>query len=171
MKDVKRLRRPLIIASIAALLVLVDFFVAPFFVKNASFTWISFISWTIFSGSKNIDRLKGIFGVVIGFVLAYLLENVKNISQTFIPKYFFLLTIISMIIVFIENLFVIYLGQSKIFFNSVSGMFLGIALSFSGIGIGLQVSNPLVFKVIMVYTIIGILCAIAAENFSKSYNQ
>jgi len=56
--------KAILIGIIAGLLVLLDGIITNLLHKEASFTWVAFVSWTVFFGSTNKERFKAILGYV-----------------------------------------------------------------------------------------------------------
>ena len=151
---------PLLIAVIASALYLIDCLVAGLFVKGATFLWAAFIIWTIFYGAKVKDRVKGLIGVVIGFLAAVLMMTITGSFTLNLAT----VSISCLLGIFVVNAAVMFLDKlDKFWLSSITGVFAGIALTFSGLGIGL---SPMVsfssaltmIGILVVYTILGLLC-------------
>lgn len=160
---------PLLIAVIASLLYIIDSFVAGFFVSGSSFMWVAFSVWTIFYGAKTIDRIKGLIGIIIGFLCAVLMMTITN-SFTFNV---WTISISCLIGVFVVNFAVMFMDKAdKVWLSSITGAFTGIFLTFSGLGVGMSpvssFSNALIMlSVIVIYAILGLICGFLSIYFSK----
>ena len=151
---------PLLIAVIASVLYLIDCLVAGLFVSGATFLWAAFIIWTIFYAAKVKDRVKGLIGVVIGFLAAVLMMTTTGSFTLNLAT----VSISCLLGVFVVNAAVMFLDKlDKFWLSSITGAFAGIALTFSGLGIGLSpmvsFSSALTMVgILVVYTILGLLC-------------
>lgn len=164
---------PLAIAVIASVLFIVDSLIAPLFVKGASFMWVAFAIWTIFYVSSFTDKIKGFIGIIIGYLSAtimFLITSSFNLNLLTV-------SISSLVAVFLINFLVMYLDHAKkIWLNSLSGVFAGIFLTFSGLGKGLSpITNLnsffLMFGIIVVYSIFGLLCGVCSSLVSKKSKE
>jgi len=59
----------------------------------------------------------------------------------------------------------------KFFMDSIPGIFVGIALTFSGAGISLPMSSPKLLIIIIVYGVLGLLCGLGTNFFSEKINS
>ena len=161
-------RKALVIAIIAGILVLLDGMLTKLFNQDgASFTWVAFVSWTVFFGATTKERLKAIVGYLIGFLSAVAIMKLGNLfSGINIPAVAFGSILATMII----NYLCIELERIEKFFPiSVSGIFVGIAMTFSGLGAGLTIntlnSSLLMLAIIVIYGILGLLSGWATLKF------
>lgn len=151
---------PLLIAVIASVLYIIDCFVAGLFVSGSTFLWAAFIIWTIFYGAKVKDRIKGLIGVVLGFLCAVLMMTITGSFTLNLAT----ISISCLLGIFIVNGAVMFLDKlDKIWLSSITGVFAGIALTFSGLGIGLSpmvsfTSALTMLGILIVYTILGLFC-------------
>lgn len=167
-------KKPLKIAIIATIGCLIDFLIAGLFVKGASFTWVGFIVWTVFFGATVSDRIRGFIGVLIGFLAAVIM---MFISKSFTLNVW-IISISVLLGVFLINGLVMYLENTKKFWtNSISGIFVGISLTFSGLGIGLNPLNNvkeafIMLAIIAIYTVLGLLYGLfSIIQFKRKENQ
>lgn len=153
-------KKPLLIAVIASVLYIIDALIAGLFVKGASFMWVAFAVWTVFFGANVNERIRGFIGIIIGYFSAVLMMLITSSFNLNI----YTVSISCLLGVFIVNGLVMYLNHTEKFWtNSVTGVFVGIMLVFSGLGKGL---NPLtnfnealtMFLIIVVYAVLGLLC-------------
>ena len=152
---------PLIIAAIAGGLFVVDALIGGLFVSGASFTWVGFVGWTVFYSAKLKDRIKGFIGVVFGFVCAVLM---MLISSTFTLN-LHTISISGLLGVVVINFMVMAVTNvgDKIWLSSASGAFVGMFLTFSGVGVGLSATATvgeafLLLGIILVYVLLGLVC-------------
>lgn len=160
-------RKAIVIAIIAGLLVLCDSMITKILKQNGSFTWIAFVSWTVFWGETVKGRSKAIVGYIIGFLAAIAIINLGSIFSFMNISSIALGSILATVIV---NFICIELENLDRFFPiSISGIFLGIAMTFSGLGIGLTPNNfkssMLMLTIILVYGILGLLSGWATLKF------
>lgn len=160
-------RKALVIALIAGLLVLLDGIISKLFNQTGSFTWVAFVSWTVFFGATTKERLKAVLGYIIGFLLAVAiikLGNLFSFMNTSIIAFGSILAtiLINFLCIELENF-------EKHFPISVSGMFVGIAMTFSGLGVGLSVdtlsSSIIMLAIIVIYGILGLLSGWATLKY------
>lgn len=162
-------RKAIVIAIIAGLLVLCDGIIAKLLNQTASFTWVAFVSWTVFFGSTVKERMKAIVGYIIGFLAATAMIYLGN-WLSFIPLNIFGVTIGSILGVMVINYLCIELERTEKHFPvSLSGIFVGMAMVFSGLGVGLTVdtlqNSILMLVIIIVYGILGLLSGWATLKF------
>lgn len=162
-------KKPLLIAVIASVLYIIDALIAGLFVKGGSFMWVAFAVWTVFFGASVNERVRGLIGIVIGYFSAVLMMLITSSFNLNI----YTVSISCLLGVFIVNGLVMYLNHTEKFWtNSVTGVFVGIMLVFSGLGKGL---NPLtsfseasiMFLIIIVYAVLGLLCGFFSVYQSK----
>ena len=160
-------RKAIIIAIIAGILVLCDGIIAKLLNQTSSFTWVAFVSWTVFFGATTKERLKAVLGYILGFLSAVAIIKIGNlfsgINTLYIAFGSILATmIINFVIMQLENV-------EKYFPISISGIFVGIAMTFSGLGVGLTIdtleNSILMLAIIMIYGILGLLCGWATLKF------
>lgn len=161
-------RKAVVIAIIAGILVLFDGFISKLFNQTGSFTWIAFVSWTVFFGATTKERLKAVVGYIIGFLAAVAIMKLGNLFS-FIPNILGI-AIGSILATMIINFLCIELEAiEKHFPISISGIFVGIAMTFSGLGVGLTVdtlgNSILMLAIIVIYGILGLLSGWATLKF------
>lgn len=160
-------RKAIIIGIIAGILVLLDGIITKILNQSASFTWIAFVSWTVFFGSTVNERLKAILGYVIGFLAAVAIMQLGNL---FSFMNLGIIAIGSILATMIINYLSIELERTeKKFPYSVSGIFVGIAMTFSGLGASLTPNtlenSILMLAIILIYGILGLLSGWATLKF------
>lgn len=163
-------RKAIVIAIIAGLLVLCDGVIAKLLGQTGSFTWVAFVSWTVFFGEKTKERLKAVVGYIIGFFAAVAIIEFGNLLSGINFNVFGIVAIGSIMATMLINYLCIELERlGKVFPISVSGIFVGIAMTFSGLGIGLSPSNiensVLMLAIIIIYGILGLLSGWATLKF------
>ena len=166
-------KKPLLIGLIASILYVIDALIGGLFVKGSSFMWVAFAFWTVFFGATIKDRIKALIGTVIGFAAAVLMMLITSSFNLNIST----ISISCLLGVFVVNALVMYLNHAeKVWMNSISGVFVGIMLTFSGFGIGL---NPLaswttagtMFAILMTYAVLGLLCGFFSIAFDKKKEE
>ena len=167
MKEITR--KAIVIGVIAGLLVLFDGIIARLFKLNSSFTWVAFVSWTVFFGATTKERLKAIIGYIIGFLLAVAIIKLGALFS-FISFKVLGVALASILATTIINFACIELENFEKFFPiSISGIFVGIAMTFSGLGIGLGIdtfTNAIVLlSLIVIYGILGLLSGWATLKY------
>lgn len=152
-------KNAMVTAIIATILVLSDHIITKILNQDASFTWIAFINWTVFMTVTNKERLKAIPGYIIGFVTVVIIINfgslLSGINTVYIPLGALLAT-------FVINFLLMYLEKIKKYFPiSFAGIFVGMSVTFSGLGIGASVNtlenSILILSVMIIYGILGLI--------------
>ncbi len=160
---------PVTIGVIASVLCIIDAFLSKAFVKNGSFMWVAFAIWTIFYGASVNERIRGLIGIVIGFIVAIIM-NFITASFTLNISY---LSISCLLGVLVMNFAVMFLNHTKkIWTNSITGVFAGIFLTFSGLGIGMSPTADvktcfLMLAIIVTYAVLGMLCGFFSVFFTN----
>ena len=166
-------KKPLVIGIIASLLYIIDAFVGRLFVENASFMWVGFAFWTVFFGATVEERVRGFIGTIIGFFAAVLMMFITSSFTLNVST----ISISCLLGVFVVNCLVMYLDHTKKFWtNSITGVFVGIMLTFSGFGIGM---NPIssfkeggiMLAILAVYAVLGLLCGYFSLFFTRNKKQ
>ena len=151
---------PLLIAVLAGALYIFDALVGNALVAGGSFMWVAFAVWTVFYGAKLKDRIKGLIGIVIGFGSALLMMAITSSFTLNIST----ISISCLLGVLLVNFLVMFMDKlDKIWLSSITGAFVGIFLSFSGLGIGLAPLSSvksafLMLGIIVIYAILGLIC-------------
>lgn len=155
-------KSPLIVASIVALLYIVDGLLVQAMGVGVGkgFIWVAFAAWTISFGMTNKQRVKMWIGHFIGFGLAVAMVYFGQIFGTKLVG----ISIAGVIAVFLFNMLAMYFENLKKFWlDSVTGIFMGIFLTFSGLGISLNVETAgnafTLLGIIMLYSLLGCICA------------
>lgn len=155
-------KKALTIGVIAAILVLLDGIITQIIKIEGSFVWVAFVSWTVFFGATLNERIRAVPGYVIGFLLAIAIINLGNFFNTFIGIKILGVALSSILATGVVNWACMYFEKlEKLYLNSISGIFVGIALTFSGLGVGLSTANMndalMMILIIMVYSVLGLL--------------
>lgn len=169
----KLTRKSIVVALIAGLLVIFDGVIADLLKHDGSFTWVAFVSWTVFFGASTKERLKAIPGYIIGFLAAIAIIKLGNIFGAFLPLSILGVAIGSVIATIIINFACMEIEIiDKYFPISISGIFVGIAMTFSGLGVGLSPTtfenSILMLFIIIVYGILGLLSGWATLKFGTT---
>lgn len=166
-------KKPLIIAVIASVLYVTDSLISGLFVKGSSFVWVAFVFWTVFFASSVKERIKGFIGMLIGFLAAICMMLITGSFNLNI----YTISLSCLIGVFVVNFLVMYLEKTEKFWtNSITGVFVGILLTFSGLGCGL---NPLsginqlftMLGIMVVYAVLGLLCGFFSIFFTHKKSK
>ncbi len=164
---------PLLIATVASILYIIDALIGGLFVAGKSFMWVAFVTWTVFFAAPIKERVKGVIGIVIGFLAAIIMMLITGSFTLNLGT----VSISCLIGVFLINGVVMYMNHGKkIWLNSVTGAFVGIFLTFSGLGANLSpVVNInetfLMFGILMVYTILGLICGFVSIFVQDKINK
>ena len=165
-------KNAIVIVIIAGVLVLCDGIIAKLLNQTGSFTWVAFVSWTVFFGATTKERLKAVVGYIIGFLSAVAMIKLGNLFSGINTLY---IAFGSILATMIMNFIIMELENVEKYFPiSISGIFVGIAMTFSGLGVGLTIdtlgNSILMLSIIMIYGILGLLCGWATLKF-ETKNQ
>ena len=164
---------PIVVAVIASLLYLIDALIGGLFVKGGSFMWVGFVFWTVFATASLKERVKALIGVVIGFASAVAMMAITSSFTLNLGT----ISISCLLGVFLVNgAIMLFENGEKVWINSLSGIFCGIFLSFSGLGVRL---NPLascssaftMLGIMLVYGVLGLACGWANGYFVKLWKS
>ena len=149
-------------AIIAGLLVLLDGIIVNIIGISGSFVWVSFINWTIFLGATVDERLRAIPGYIVGFLLAISIMRLGSFFNTLFDFTIFNVALSSILATVIINFLCMYFEKLKKFYlNSINGIFVGLGMTFSSLGIGLTPNSysniATMLFIIIVYGILGLL--------------
>ena len=166
-------KKPLVIASIAVVLCIIDALIGRLFVDKASFMWVAFAFWTVFFGATINERIRGFIGAIIGFGAALVMMWISNSFDLSV----YTISISTVLGVFLVNGLVMYLEKTEKFWtNSISGVFVGILLTFSGLGQNLNPTSSfkegaITLGVILTYGLLGLLCGYFSILFTSNKNK
>lgn len=166
-------KKPFVIGSIASILYLIDALIGGLFVANGSFMWVAFAFWTVFFGATVKDRIKAFIGTIIGFLAAAVMMLITSSFSLNIST----ISISCLLGVFVVNFLVMYFEKAeKVWLNSISGIFVGIMLTFSGFGIGLNPLNSFnealtMLAILLTYAVLGLLCGFFSIFFTKKKEE
>ena len=164
---------PLLIAVVASALYIVDALISGLFIEGKSFMWVAFASWTVFFGVSVKERVKGLIGIVIGFIAAILMNLITGSFALNLGT----ISISCLLGVFLLNSVVMYMNHAgKIWLNSVTGAFVGIFLTFSGLGAGLSPiasveESFLMLGILLTYSVLGLLCGHISITCQNKINK
>jgi len=168
-------KAPLIIGAIAGVLFCVDSLLTHFIWAlygahdlTRGFMWVAFIAWTVSFGMGNIDRVKMWIGHFVGFLTATAMIYFGQLFDSNVLG----IALASLVAVILFNILVMYFDNFKrIWLNSITGIFIAIALVFSGLGVGMNVATwadaGMTLTIILVYSFLGCLCAFCSVYFTK----
>lgn len=162
-------KTPLIVGMVAALVFSIDSILKKYLwcnfdaIKNTHFVWIAFIVWAVTFGMKNSDRARFWIGNIIGFLAAVCMIHFGGLFDGSVLG----IGIAMVIGVFLFSAIVMYCDFLKKFWmNSITGIFVGAPLVFSGLGVALApmtfCNAMLLLWVILTYSLFGCLCAFSS---------
>ncbi len=166
-------KSPLIIGIIASVLYIIDALIGGLFIANGSFMWVAFAFWTVFFAVSIKERITALIGSIIGFLSAILM---MTITSSFTLNVY-TISISCLLGVFVVNALVMYLENTEKFWtNNISGIFLGIMLTFSGLGKSMNPLNSFsetftMLAIIVVYGILGLLCGYFSIYFINKFTK
>ncbi len=165
-------KAPIVVGTTAAVLYAVDSLIAPRIVAGASFMWVAFAAWTIMFVMSMKDRVRALIGMVIGFAAAVGMIYFGQLFDTSAIG----INIAGLIGVFIFNAAVMYFDNfKKYWMGSVTGIFMGILLTFSGLGVGMGVDTwagaRVLLGTMMLYAVLGTLCAFASAELINKWKR
>ena len=158
----KNLLRGIGIGFLAALIVLIDSVFCSFVFPGKLFVWVAFASWTVFFTATTQERLKSLTGYIIGIVCSLLIMILGNLIFEYLPLSINNLSQTSFIGTFIVvSILMIAYECELLKFTSISSIFIGIWLIFSGLGAGMYPSDVkstiTIVLIIMGYSILGLV--------------
>jgi hypothetical protein len=146
-------------ASVAVILMFLDSMVAPLFGAK-SFCWIAFVTWTAFINSSKAEKIEAFMGYIIGYLCTNVmvlisghLENLMHLNLITLPFGILVST-------FTINFFISFYGGKHKIIRSVSGIFLGLTITFAAMDIGFKPSDPKFLLILLIYCIIGLMCEV-----------
>ena len=160
-------KMPIIVGIIASVIYIIDAFLGKA-LANGSFMWVAFVSWTIFYGVSFKERIRALIGNVIGFLFALLMFH----SSSFFSGSVAGISIAGLLFVFLANGGMMFFPKlDKVWMNSISGIFMGVFITFSGLGVSLyptSVSNAfLQLGTILIYSTFGLVAGYLCTYFGK----
>ena len=160
---------PLLIAVVASVLYIVDSFVGGLFISGKGFMWVAFACWTVFYGATIKERIQGFIGIIVGFVAAILMNLITSSFTLNIGT----VSLSCLLGVFILNGVVMYMNHAeKLWLNSVTGAFVGIFLTFSGLGVNLSPiasvqESFLMLGILLTYSVFGLICGFISITYQN----
>jgi len=161
---------PVVIGAIASILFALDSILAEYLWSlydiERGFMWIAFVAWTISFGMKSEERVRMWIGHFIGFLAAV---GMIYFGQLF-DSTFLGIGLAALIGVFLFNGLVMFFANFKRYWlNSITGIFMGIFLTFSGLGVGLGADTwsdaGMTLAIILLYSLLGCTCAYFSVHF------
>ena len=162
-------RKPLVIGIVASILYIIDALIGGLLVDGGSFMWVAFAVWTVFFGVSIKDRIKALIGIFVGYLCAILMMLITSSFTANLHT----ISLSCLLGVFVVNCGVMYFEHAgKLWLDSISGIFVGIMLTFSGLGKGL---SPLasfgeamtMLAIIAIYSVLGLICGYCSITFSQ----
>jgi len=159
-------KAPIIIGVIASILFAVDSLLAQAINLGRGFMWVAFVAWTISFNLNTDEKIKMWIGHFVGFGAAVAMIY---FGQIFYAS-FWGIGIAAVIGVFIFNALVMYFDNlKKYWLSSITGIFMGIFLTFSGLGVGLGPDTwcdaGTMLGIILLYSFLGSMCAFFSVFF------
>lgn len=167
----KYAKLPLAVGVVASSIFVIDSLLGPALYAKGSFMWVAFVSWTIFSAATWKDRIKALIGTIIGFGFGTLMFH----SRTFFDASVLNISVSALLFVFIANsLMMLFAHAKKIWMDNISGIFMGVLLCFSGLGVSLYpntVNNAfLQLGIILTYVVLGLIAGMLTHNLNAESN-
>ena len=165
-------KAPIIIGVIASILYVIDSFVSRMIDLDRGFMWVAFVAWTISFSLNTKDKIKMWIGHFIGFGAAVGMIYFGQIFDSEILG----VGIAAVIGVFLFNGLVMYFDNfKKIWLSSITGIFMGIFLTFSGLGVGLGPDTWCdaftILGIILTYSFFGCVCAFFSVHFIGKWKK
>ena len=164
------------IGLIAAFIVLLDSVFCAIVFPGKLFIWVAFASWTVFFTAKSKERVKAILGYVIGALCSIAIIYGGNIFFNILHWSINGQSQTSFIATFlIVSLLMICYEFKLLNFTSISSIFIGIWLIFSGLGVGMYPNDVkgslIIIAIIICYSIIGLIAgALSMKLYKKTEN-
>ena len=164
---------PLIVAIIAVLLYVVDGFIAYGLDLGGRFMWVAFAAWTISFGKGHFDKIRMFIGNIVGFTIAVGMMALSSVNSPGVMG----VTIMGVLAIFLFNFIAMYFPHfKKLWLCSITGIFMGIFLTFTGLGIGLRpltgaANTFTVLGVILLYSVLGYICAFFSVYFINKWKK
>ncbi len=167
----KYFKMPVVVGVIASVIYIIDTFLGKA-LAGGSFMWVAFASWTIFYGVSLDERIKALIGNVIGFLFGVLMFH----ASSFFDGSVFGISIAGLLFVFLANGAMMFFPKlSKLWIGSISGIFMGVFLTFSGLGVSLfptTFTNALLqLATILIYSTFGLIAGFICTYFGKEKKQ
>ncbi len=164
----KYFKMPLVVGVIALVVYIFDCLVGPKLVAGGSFMWVAFVSWTIFFGVSTKERIQALIGNVLGFLFALLMFHAPSFFSGSIAN----ISIAGMFFVLLANGAMMFFAHGKkLWLHSISGIFMGVFVTFSGLGVALYpttVANVFTgLGIMLLYSFIGLTAGFVCMIFSK----
>ncbi len=166
-KTWKLLKMPVVVGLIASVIYIIDNFLGKA-LAGGSFMWVAFVSWTIFYGVSVNERIRALIGNVIGFLFGVLMFH----ASSFFDASLLGISISGLLFVFLANGAMMFFPKfTKLWLNSISGIFMGVFLTFSGLGVSLFPTTfanaGLQLAIILIYSAFGLVAGFLCTYFSK----
>ena len=164
-------KAPIVVGTVAAVLFIVDSLISPLFDLGRGFMWVAFVAWTISAMFGWQDKVKLIIGNVIGFGAAVGMIYFGQIFDASVVG----VAIAATTGVFLFNGLVMYFDNFKKFWlSSIVGIFMGIFLTFSGLGVSLGAETAAdaftLLGILLLYSILGCICGTVHIWWAKRWN-
>lgn len=160
------------IGLIAGLIVLLDAIFCSYFFEGNLFIWIAFASWTIFFTAKTKERISAIPGYFIGIFCAIGIIYLGNLIYEYIPLSINNQSMTSFIATsLIVSILMVCYEFKLLNFTSISSVFIGIWLIFSGLGANMYPNSLqetlIIIFIISLYSLVGLLAGALSMSLYK----
>jgi len=165
-------KAPIVVGLIASVLYIVDGLLSQAIDLGRGFMWVAFVAWTISFSMNTKDKVKLWIGHWVGFLAAVGMIYFSQIFDVGVLG----IGIAGVIGVFLFNALVMYFDNFKKFWlDSITGIFMGIFLTFSGLGVGLSPDSwgnaSMLFGILLLYSLIGCVCAFLSVYFINKWKS
>lgn len=169
-------KTPIIVGTVAFVVFCLDSILLKYVWSLADidrgFVWVAFIVWAVTFGMKNNERVRFWLGNIIGFLAAVAMIYFGQLFELNILG----IAVATALGVFLFSGLVMYFDHLKKFWlNSITGIFVGAPLTFSGLGIGLApttfADGGLMLGIILLYSLFGCLCAFSSVYFMGKWKK
>lgn len=160
------------IGFLAGLIVLLDSIFCAFVFPGKLFIWVAFASWTVFFTAQIKERAKAILGYIIGALSSIAIIYVGNMLFNILAWTINGQSQTSFIATFLIVSMLMTCYEFKLLdFTSISSIFIGIWLVFSGLGASMYPhdlkSSLIIIGIIVCYSIIGLIAGALSMGLYK----
>ena len=150
------------IAIISCLIVFLDSLFCAYVFPNNLFIWIAFASWTIFFTSSTKERLKSLPGYIIGMLASIAIIYLGSAISSFMNFTINGISATSCFATLLVVFCIMLMYEFKLLnFTSISSVFVGIWVIFSGLGATIYPNSVkdtlIIFAIVICYSIVGLI--------------
>jgi len=136
------------------------------------FVWMAFVIWPIAFGMKNKERISMWMCHVIGFSIAL---GMIHGGRLFDVNIIGINIAVLLGVIFFSGIAMYCAHLGRFWLNSILGIFVGAALTFSGLGIGIWPDNvsdgAMMLPIILFYSLLGCLAAWSSVFFVSKWSK